>query len=307
MQRSYLDYAMSVIVGRALPRRAGRPQAGAPASPVRDVRRRLPPRPQLRQVRPRRRRRDGQLPPARRLGDLRRAGPAGPAVVAALPADRRAGQLRLAAATTRPPRCGTPSAGSSPLAMEMLRDIDEDTVDFVRQLRRQDPGAGRPAVAGSRTCWSTAARASRSAWPPTSRRTTCARSAPASSGRWTTRRPPTRSCSTRCMERIKGPDFPTAGLIVGRDGIEEAYRTGRGSIRMRAVVEVEEDAKGRTILVVTELPYQVNPDNLIESIAEPAPRRQARRHRRHQRRVAPTASACASSSRSSATPSPRSC
>ena len=69
------------------------------------------------------------------------------------------------------------------------------------------------------------------------------------------------------MERIKGPDFPTAGLIVGRDGIEQAYRTGRGSVRMRAVVEVEDDAKGRTILVVTELPYQVNPDNLIESIA----------------------------------------
>ena len=69
------------------------------------------------------------------------------------------------------------------------------------------------------------------------------------------------------MERIKGPDFPTAGLIVGRDGIEQAYRTGRGSVRMRAVVEVEDDAKGRTILVVTELPYQVNPDNLIEAIA----------------------------------------
>ncbi len=72
---------------------------------------------------------------------------------------------------------------------------------------------------------------------------------------------------TALMERIKGPDFPTAGLIVGRDGIEQAYRTGRGSVRMRAVVEVEEDAKGRTILVCTELPYQVNPDNMIESIA----------------------------------------
>ena len=69
------------------------------------------------------------------------------------------------------------------------------------------------------------------------------------------------------MERIKGPDFPTSGLIVGRSGIESAYRTGRGSVRMRAVVEVEEDVKGRVILVVTELPYQVNPDNVIESIA----------------------------------------
>jgi DNA gyrase subunit A len=69
------------------------------------------------------------------------------------------------------------------------------------------------------------------------------------------------------MERIPGPDFPTGALIVGRDGIEDAYRTGRGSIRMRAVVEIEEDSKGRTTLVVTELPYVVNPDNLIEGIA----------------------------------------
>jgi DNA gyrase subunit A len=70
------------------------------------------------------------------------------------------------------------------------------------------------------------------------------------------------------MLRIKGPDFPTRALILGSSGIEEAYRTGRGSVRMRAVVEVEEDAKGRTVLIVTELPYQVNPDNLVENIAQ---------------------------------------
>jgi DNA gyrase subunit A len=70
------------------------------------------------------------------------------------------------------------------------------------------------------------------------------------------------------IERVKGPDFPTGSLIVGSDGIADAYRTGRGSIRMRAVVDIEEDAKGRTILVVTELPYQVNPDNLVETIAQ---------------------------------------
>ena len=70
------------------------------------------------------------------------------------------------------------------------------------------------------------------------------------------------------IERIKGPDFPTRGLIVGRRGIEDAYRTGRGSITMRAVVEVEEDARGRTQLVVTELPYQVNPENLAVKIDE---------------------------------------
>ncbi|TNY37741.1 DNA gyrase subunit A [Thermomonospora catenispora] len=69
------------------------------------------------------------------------------------------------------------------------------------------------------------------------------------------------------IERIKGPDFPTSALIVGRKGIEDAYRTGRGSITMRAVVEIEE-IQGRTCLVVTELPYQVNPDNLALKIAE---------------------------------------
>jgi DNA gyrase subunit A len=70
------------------------------------------------------------------------------------------------------------------------------------------------------------------------------------------------------MERVKGPDFPTRGLIVGRRGISDAYRTGRGSILMRAVVEVEEDARGRAQLVARELPYQVNPDNLAQKIAE---------------------------------------
>src|SRR6204780_166826 len=70
------------------------------------------------------------------------------------------------------------------------------------------------------------------------------------------------------MERVKGPDFPTRGLIVGRRGIRDAYRTGRGSIVMRAVVEVEENARGRPQLVVKELPYQVNPDNLAQKIAE---------------------------------------
>ena len=69
------------------------------------------------------------------------------------------------------------------------------------------------------------------------------------------------------MERIPGPDFPTRGLIVGRRGIREAYRTGRGSIIMRAVVEHEE-IQGRNCLVAKELPFQVNPDNLATKIAE---------------------------------------
>ena len=70
-----------------------------------------------------------------------------------------------------------------------------------------------------------------------------------------------------CMERVKGPDFPTAGLIVGDNGIKDAYTTGRGSIRMRGVTSIEEHGSRQTI-VITELPYQVNPDNLISNVAE---------------------------------------
>jgi DNA gyrase subunit A len=70
------------------------------------------------------------------------------------------------------------------------------------------------------------------------------------------------------MERIQGPDFPNGALIVGRKGIEDAYRTGRGSVIMRAVIDIEEDRAGRTSLVVTQLPYMCNPDNLAVKIAE---------------------------------------
>ena len=70
------------------------------------------------------------------------------------------------------------------------------------------------------------------------------------------------------IRMIPGPDFPTGALIVGRRGIDDAYRTGRGSITMRAVIDIEEDNRGRTCLVITELPYQVNPDNLSMRIAE---------------------------------------
>ncbi|UBI09218.1 DNA gyrase subunit A [Corynebacterium coyleae] len=69
------------------------------------------------------------------------------------------------------------------------------------------------------------------------------------------------------MERVKGPDFPTAGLIVGDQGIKDAYTTGRGSIRMRGVTEIEEIGN-RQVITITELPYQVNPDNFIHNIAE---------------------------------------
>ena len=154
----------------------------------------------------------------------------------------------------------------SPLAMAMLQDIDEDTVDF---LPNYDGKTSEPVVLPSRVpnllINGSAGIAVGMATniPPHNLREVGAGVV------WALEHPEAteEELLAALMQRIKGPDFPTAGLIVGRDGIEQAYRTGRGSVRMRAVVEVEDDAKGRTILVVTELPYQVNPDNLIESIA----------------------------------------
>ncbi len=70
------------------------------------------------------------------------------------------------------------------------------------------------------------------------------------------------------MEHIKGPDFPTAGLILGRDGIKKAYRTGRGSIKMQAKTRIEEANNGKMRIVVEELPFQVNKAKLVEKIAE---------------------------------------
>ncbi|MFX3622538.1 MAG: DNA gyrase subunit A [Ectobacillus sp.] len=70
------------------------------------------------------------------------------------------------------------------------------------------------------------------------------------------------------MEYIPGPDFPTAGLIIGKSGIRRAYETGRGSIIIRAKVEIEERGNGKQSIIVTELPYQVNKAKLIEKIAE---------------------------------------
>jgi DNA gyrase subunit A len=154
----------------------------------------------------------------------------------------------------------------SPLAMSMLADIDEDTVDFIDNY---DGKTQEPVVLPSRVPnllingSSGIAVGMATNIPPHNLREVGAGVV------WLLEHPDAsdEELLTALMERIKGPDFPTAGLIVGRSGIEQAYRTGRGSVRMRAVVEVEEDVKGRAILVVTELPYQVNPDNLIESIA----------------------------------------
>ncbi|MDR8408042.1 DNA gyrase subunit A [Nonomuraea sp. 3-1Str] len=155
----------------------------------------------------------------------------------------------------------------APIAMEMLRDIDKETVDFQPNYdgRSQEPvvlparfpnllvnGSGGIAVGMATNI------------PPHNLREV------AEAVKWALENPEAseEELLEAAMARVKGPDFPTSALIVGRRGIEDAYRTGRGSITMRAVVEVEEDNKGRHALVVTELPYQVNPDNLALKIAE---------------------------------------
>jgi DNA gyrase subunit A len=155
----------------------------------------------------------------------------------------------------------------APLAMEMMRDIDQETVDFIPNYAGNTV---EPVILPSRipsllvNGSEGIAVGMATRIPPHNLREVAA------GVTWALDHPEAtdEELLEALIERVKGPDFPTHGLIVGRDGIEEAYRTGRGSIRMRAVVTVEEDARGRTILVVTELPYQVNPDNLAESIAE---------------------------------------
>jgi DNA gyrase subunit A len=155
----------------------------------------------------------------------------------------------------------------TPLAMEMLANIDEDTVDFQPNYdgKNQEPLVlpGRiPNLLINGSAGIAVGMATN--MPPHNLREV------ADAVFWVLEHPDAEpeEALTACMERVKGPDFPTHGLIVGREGIEDAYRTGRGSVRMRAVVTVEEDSRGRVQLVCTELPYQVNPDNLAEAIAD---------------------------------------
>ena len=157
-------------------------------------------------------------------------------------------------------------ARMAPLAMAMLQDIDQDTVDF---RDNYDGKTLEPVVLPSRipnlliNGSGGIAVGMATNMPPHNLREV-AEGVVWALENWDASDDETLAAM---MQRIKGPDFPTHALILGTQGIEDAYRTGRGSIRMRAVVEAEEDAKGRTILVVTELPYQVNPDNLVENIA----------------------------------------
>jgi DNA gyrase subunit A len=153
------------------------------------------------------------------------------------------------------------------LAMEMVRDIDEDTVNFSpnydgRTLEPNILPARFPNLLVNGSSGIAVGMATNI--PPHNLREI------ASGAQWALAHPdaPREELLEELIARVKGPDFPTAATIVGRRGIEDAYRTGRGSIIMRAVVEIEEDAKGRNQLVITELPYMVNPDNLLVRIVE---------------------------------------
>ncbi len=154
----------------------------------------------------------------------------------------------------------------APLSMEMVRDIDQETVDFVPNY---DGKTLEPSVLPSRfpnllvNGSSGIAVGMATQIPPHNLGEV------ASAAQWMLDHPEAgrEEALEAIMRLIKGPDFPTGALIMGHKGIEEAYRTGRGSIIMRAVVEVEE-IQNRQCLVVTELPYQVNPDSLAQKIAE---------------------------------------
>jgi DNA gyrase subunit A len=266
MQRSYIDYAMSVIVGRALP----------------DVRDGLKPvhtrilyamydggyRPER-----------GYFKCARVIGEVMgNYHPHGDSAI--YDALVRLAQWWAMRMPLVDPQGNFGSPGNdpaaahrytecrlAPLAMEMLRDIDKETVDF---RPNYDGRSAEPVVLPSRfpnllvNGSEGIAVGMATKIPPHNLREVAA------GAQWYLENfeASDEELLEALIERIKGPDFPTSGLIVGRRGIQEAYRTGRGSIVMRAVVEVEEDRKGRACLVVTELPYQVNPDNLALKIAE---------------------------------------
>jgi DNA gyrase subunit A len=265
MQRSYLDYAMSVIVGRALPE-------------VRDG------------LKPVHRRViyamfDGGYRPdkafskcARVVGDVMgQYHPHGDsAIYDALVRLVQPWSLRYPLALGQG-NFGSPGNDGAaaprytetkmaPLAMEMVRDIDEGTVDFVDNYdgRTQEPyvlPSRFPNLLVNGSVGIAVGMASNI--PPHNLREV------ADGALWYLQHPRAsrEELLAALLQRIKGPDFPTGARILGVKGIHDAYRTGRGSITMRAVVEVEE-IQGRTCLVVTELPYQVNPDNLAMKIAE---------------------------------------
>ena len=154
----------------------------------------------------------------------------------------------------------------APLAMEMMRDIDEDTVNFISNYdgRSQEPTVLPSRFPNLLVNGSAGIAVGMATNIPPHNLNEVVEGVV-----WSLENPTAdpKDLLEKLLTIVKGPDFPTKALIVGRQGIEDAYRTGRGSIIMRSVVEVEEINK-RTCLVVTELPYQVNPDNLALKIAE---------------------------------------
>ncbi len=265
MQRSYLDYAMSVIVGRALPEvRDG----------LKPVHRRVLYAMYDGGYRPDR----GYSKCSRVVGDVMgQYHPHGDSAIydtlvrLAQPWSLRYplvdGQGNFGspgndpAAAMRYTECRMAS-----LAMEMVRDIDKNTVDFVPNYdgRTQEPKilpARFPNLLVNGSTGIAVGMATNI--PPHNLREV------ADGVQWflSNHEATDEELLDQLLVRIKGPDFPTGGLIMGTRAIEEAYRTGRGSITQRAVVEVEE-IQGRTCLVITQLPYTVNPDNLTVKIAE---------------------------------------
>ncbi|MGJ9593678.1 DNA gyrase subunit A [Actinotignum sp. GS-2025b] len=157
-------------------------------------------------------------------------------------------------------------ARMAPLALEMVRDIKENTVDFEPNY---DGSLMEPTILTSRfpnllvNGSEGIAVGMATRIPPHNLREV-------NDGvQWYLAHPDTsrEELLGELMRRIKGPDFPTGATILGTRGIEDAYRTGRGSITQRAVVEVDEIG-GRTCLVITDLPYQVNPDRLLDKMVE---------------------------------------
>jgi DNA gyrase subunit A len=153
------------------------------------------------------------------------------------------------------------------LAMEMVRDIGENTVDFKPNY---DGKETEPVVLPARfpnllVNGSTGIAVGMATNIPTHNLREIAAAVT-----WSLDHPdaPAEELLEAAIERVPGPDFPNGALIVGRRGIDDAYRTGRGLVTMRAVVDIEEDRAGRTSLVITELPHMVNPESLIRKIAE---------------------------------------
>lgn len=265
MQSSYIDYAMSVIVGRALPEvRDG----------LKPVHRRVLYAMYDNGYRPDRSYVKSAKPVADTMGNYHPHGDSAiydTLVRMAQPWSMRYplvdGQGNFGSrGNDGPAAMRYTESRLTPLAMEMVRDIRENTVDFAPNY---DGKTTEPTVLPSRVPnllmngSGGIAVGMATNIPPHNLREL------ADAIIWMLDNPDADEAAglEACMEYIKGPDFPTAGLIVGDQGIKDAYTTGRGSIRMRGVTSIEEEGNRQTI-VITELPYQVNPDNMISNIAE---------------------------------------